>query len=101
MSDDGKCYAATPAATLEEHILNSNIAKSDTEWWAHHEISRLRAENEKLLEVLKPFADAASGDDYIDDIEIAETDTARKITFGNLRRARAAIECQPKKKGEG
>ena len=44
MSDDGQCYAATPAASLEEHILNPNIAKSETEWWAHREILRLRAQ---------------------------------------------------------
>ena len=52
----------------------------------------IRAENKKLREALKPFSDAASTDDYIDDIEIAETDTARKITFGDLRRARIILE---------
>ena len=59
---------------------------------AAYEITRLRADNERLREALKPFSDAASTDDYVDDIEIAETDTARKITFGDLRRARAALE---------
>lgn len=44
MSDDGQYYDATPAASLEEHILNPNIAKSETEWWAHREILRLRAQ---------------------------------------------------------
>ena len=56
------------------------------------EIARLDAENERMREALKPFSDAASTDDYIDDIEIAETDTARKITFGDLRRACDAIK---------
>jgi len=44
MSDEAKCYAATPAATLEQHITDSNVAKNDAEWWAHHEITRLREE---------------------------------------------------------
>lgn len=44
MSDDANCYAATPAATLEQRITDSNVAKSEAEWWAYHEITRLREE---------------------------------------------------------
>jgi len=42
MIDDAKCYAATPAATLEQRITDSNVPKSEAEWWAYHEITRLR-----------------------------------------------------------
>ena len=53
MSDDAKCYAATPAATLEQHITDSNVAKNEAEWWAYHEISRLREENARLRKAVK------------------------------------------------
>jgi len=52
MSDATKCYAATPAATLEQHITASNVAKNDAEWWAHREIKRLREENARLRDLL-------------------------------------------------
>ena len=51
MSDsDAKCYAATPAATLEQHIMDCRIAKSEPEWWAKCEIERLRAELEQIID---------------------------------------------------
>lgn len=31
---DEKCYKSTPAKDLEDRIMNSNIAKSEAEWWA-------------------------------------------------------------------
>lgn len=43
MSDDRKQYEATPAATLEQRVMDPRIEKSETEWWAHREIERLRA----------------------------------------------------------
>lgn len=43
MSDDIEtAAAATPRAVLERHILDVNVPKSETEWWAHHEIVALR-----------------------------------------------------------
>ena len=39
---DEKCYKSTPAKDLEDRIMNSNIAKSEAEWWAKGEIERLR-----------------------------------------------------------
>jgi hypothetical protein len=45
MSDTfGKANRATPAATLEQKILDPNHPKNDREWWAADEITRLRAE---------------------------------------------------------
>ena len=60
----------------------------------YQELLRLRAENERLREALKPFADEAAklsplclGPD-IDHWLIGKCD----LTLGHLRRARAAIE---------
>jgi hypothetical protein len=39
---DEKCYKSTPAKDLEDRIMNSNIPKSEAEWWACNEIERLR-----------------------------------------------------------
>lgn len=39
---------ATPAAELERQICSATEPKNDREWWAHHEIARLRAEVERL-----------------------------------------------------
>lgn len=44
---------ATPAEMLERRITDPCIPKSEAEWWAHREIERLRAENERLRETLK------------------------------------------------
>lgn len=35
---------ATPDAELESIIMSTTIPKSEPEWWARHEIERLRAE---------------------------------------------------------
>jgi hypothetical protein len=43
-----KQYLATHKDKLEQHITDVNIPKSEAEWWACDEITRLRAENEKL-----------------------------------------------------
>ena len=46
MSDTlGKENRATPAATLEQQILDPTHAKNEREWWAADEITRLTAEN--------------------------------------------------------
>lgn len=45
MSDQRK---ATPAETLERHITDPCIPKSEAEWWAHREIAKQREESEKL-----------------------------------------------------
>ncbi len=43
---DGSAKAARPAADLRDRIMNANVAKSDSEWWAHDNIKG-------LLEALK------------------------------------------------
>ena len=49
MSDTfGKENRATPAATLEQQILDPNHPKNDGEWWAADEITALRAEVDNL-----------------------------------------------------
>jgi len=48
-----KQYLATHKDKLEQHITDVNIPKSEAEWWACDEITRLRAENEKLRELVK------------------------------------------------
>ncbi len=60
MSDDANCYAATPAATLEQRITDSNVAKSEAEWWAYHEITRLREE----LAARARIAELEASDDF-------------------------------------
>ena len=40
---DGPC-AATDPKILERHITSHSIPKNEAEWWACHEIERLRAE---------------------------------------------------------
>lgn len=50
MSDsDAKCYAATPAATLEQRIMDCRIAKTEPEWWAAREIEKLRNALDRIL----------------------------------------------------
>lgn len=70
MSDKDKCYSATPAETLDQHITDCRIAKNEAEWWAHHEILRLRAKNEKLRSALKPFADMVGPKPYRNEHEL-------------------------------
>lgn len=43
---------ATPAETLEQRIMDPCAAKSEAEWWAHREIAKQRAENERLRAAL-------------------------------------------------
>jgi len=50
-------FEATPKAELERQIMDPNIPKMEREWWAADEITRLRAEVEKLRAALEPFAD--------------------------------------------
>lgn len=48
--------ATTSTATLEEYITNPCIPKNENEWWASREITRLRAENDKLrTEVMSDY----------------------------------------------
>ena len=48
MSDEA--HEATPDHELERQIMSYNEAKNEREWWAMHEIERLR---EALLEIQK------------------------------------------------
>jgi hypothetical protein len=59
MSDDKKPFQSTPAATLEQHVMDARIAKSEAEWWASREIERLRARVEVLETALRYYADDA------------------------------------------
>lgn len=61
MSDEAKSYAATPAATLEQHITDSNVAKNEAEWWAYHEIHRLREEIDTLKGINYSLSILANG----------------------------------------
>jgi len=57
MSDDKKQYEATPAATLEQRVMDPRIPKSETEWWSFREIERLRARVAVLETALRYYAD--------------------------------------------
>lgn len=71
MSDEAKCYAVTPAATLEQHITDSSVAKNEAEWWAHQEITRLREENARLREALEGLQEIiARKYDIMQDVEV-------------------------------
>lgn len=69
---------------------------------AHHDVyeawDRLRAENERLREALRPFAEALKGnwskqpDDFPLDVGFGATDLRLKLRLGDFRRARAAME---------
>ena len=48
MTDEA--YEATPVHELERQIMSYNEAKNEREWWAMHEIERLR---EALREIQK------------------------------------------------
>jgi hypothetical protein len=61
MSDDKPPMQATPASTLEQHIMDPRVAKSEAEWWASREIERLRSRVEVLEAVLHAiFPDGAN-----------------------------------------
>ena len=47
MSDIEKAYQATPAATLEQQIMDPNFPKNEREWWAADRIEQLEAEGDK------------------------------------------------------
>ena len=57
MIDDKKPFQSTPAATLEQHVMDARIAKSEAEWWANREIERLRA---RVAELRQHLSDAVS-----------------------------------------
>jgi hypothetical protein len=61
MSDDAKCYAATPAKTIEQHIMDPNIAKNEAEWWAYHEIEKLRSALIGVTSELETFVSIFKG----------------------------------------
>jgi len=88
MSDDAKCKATTPAATLEQHITDSRVPKSEAEWWAYHEITRLREENARLREALEPFAPDSQ---WIDPAIPDGRPIDAMFLAGELRAAAAAI----------
>jgi hypothetical protein len=48
MSDDNKTWQAIEPKDLEDKIMNPNIAKSESEWWANRRITGLETEVELL-----------------------------------------------------
>ncbi len=48
MSETDKPMQATPPADLESQIMLSTVPKNEREWWAHHEIEKLRAHVREL-----------------------------------------------------
>jgi hypothetical protein len=50
-------YQATPKHVLEHQIMSPGEGKNEREWWACHEIEKLRARIAQLKAALKPFAD--------------------------------------------
>jgi hypothetical protein len=88
MSDDKKPFQATPAATLEQHVMDARIEKSEAEWWASREIERLRARVE-VLETIRAAAQA------LIDFEDADTyDPAGKGWEHFEENLRAALEAK-------
>ena len=57
-------YEATSPAEILARVLNSNEAKTETEWVCADEITRLKAEVERLREVLKLFECDCEGEEY-------------------------------------
>jgi len=49
-------YAEKEAPLLERIIMQEGLERSKAEDWARDEITRLREENARLREALKPFA---------------------------------------------
>ncbi|MFM2005447.1 MAG: hypothetical protein RLZZ09_1102 [Pseudomonadota bacterium] len=94
MSDADKAHQATPDATLAEQIMNPCVPKNEREWWAHHEIERLRA-------ALAPFAGVLGGNwsHQPDSLPIVAGygahDLRLRFTLGDFRRARAAFIAKP------
>jgi hypothetical protein len=65
-----------------------NALKGALRW--REEVLMLRAENDRLREALKPFADAADQYDP-DEGDDANEAWSIDVTIGDLRRARAAL----------
>lgn len=63
MSDDTQACAAREPKDVEDQVMNTNIPKSEGEWWAMREIERLRAERHAALAHIKVLTEAleASG----------------------------------------
>ena len=55
MTDEA--YEATPVHELERQIMSYNEAKNEREWWAMHEIERLRAGLREIAEGDRPDND--------------------------------------------
>lgn len=79
-----KEYAATCSKMLEQYIMDPCRPKSEHEWWASREITRLREENEKLREELitssKKYYDigyACAKDMANDKVEILSAENKR------------------------
>ena len=92
MSDPNiyKEYAATPGETLEQYIMDPCGSKTEHEWWASREITRLRAENEKLRKLVKDaYYEAYRDRDGLGD---AGTDDPEDRCAWRLSAAAAAIK---------
>lgn len=71
MTDDAKCYKTTEPKSLEDKIMNSNIPKSEAEWWANTEIHNLRSDVECLIEQRNYYMAKVNGyEDHLTDLTI-------------------------------
>lgn len=64
-------------------------------WHARTEVELLRAENDRLREALKPFAEYAAkvSDGWPDSTDVS-TDNKPTVTLGDCRRAKEALEAK-------
>ncbi len=94
MADIDKAYQATPAATLAEQIMDPCIAKNEREWWAHHEIERLRAAlRDTVAYIVGDISGPAQRDGIVKEARAALQET--KIDCGleeAVRQIRAALQ---------
>ena len=72
MSDENTPCKPRPEADLRAVIMDINIAKSESEWWAYHRIAELEAENKRLqhCHICKPdIALESAMQEFLDSIE--------------------------------
>ena len=63
-----KEYAATPGTTLEQYIMDPRHPKSEAEWWASREITRLREENERLKAALEDVLSDIAKSEHVNNL---------------------------------
>lgn len=94
---DHEAKQATPAEELERQIISANVPKNEREWWASHEIERLRASlstlESRLQEVGKKLADERAGRArIIEGFEFRERDLEHRLQEAERRAEKAEAE---------